>query len=76
MKAPGHRPGAFARVRIPRSGSLYIRENSLICRDETRFANLSLISGRQMHRINVCIFLVAITKKQPDKGCLKHKIDI
>ena len=45
-------------------------------RDEIRSANLALISGRQMHRINACIFLVAITKKQPDKGCLKHKIDI
>ena len=26
-----------------------------------------------MHRINACIFLGAITKKQPDKGCLKHR---
>ena len=26
-------------------------------------ANLGLISGRQMHRINACIFLVTITKK-------------
>ena len=32
-------------------------------RDEIRSANLALISGRQMHRINACIFLVAITKK-------------
>ena len=31
-------------------------------RDEIRSANLALISGRQMHRINACIFLVAITK--------------
>ena len=30
-------------------------------RDEIRSANLALISGRQMHRINACIFLVAIT---------------
>ena len=29
-----------------------------------RSANLALISGRQMHRINACIFLVAITKTQ------------
>ena len=34
-------------------------------RDETRFASFALISGRQMHRINACIFLVAITQKQP-----------
>ena len=34
----------------------------LISRDEMRSANLALISGRQMHRINACIFLVAITK--------------
>ncbi len=32
-------------------------------RDEMRSANLALISGRQMHRINACIFLVAITKR-------------
>ena len=32
-------------------------------RDEIRSANLALISGRQMHRINACIFLVAITKR-------------
>ena len=25
-------------------------------------AHLALISGRQMHRINACIFLVTITK--------------
>ena len=36
----------------------------LINRDEIRSANLALISGRQMHRINACIFLVAITKTQ------------
>ena len=36
----------------------------LISRDEMRSANLALISGRQMHRINACIFLVAITKTQ------------
>ena len=36
----------------------------LINRDEMRSANLALISGRQMHRINACIFLVAITKKR------------
>ena len=36
----------------------------LISRDEMRSANLFLISGRQMHRINACIFLVAITKTQ------------
>ena len=30
-----------------------------------RTAHLALISGRQMHRINACIFLVAITKN----GC-------
>ena len=37
-------------------------------RDEIRSANLALISGRQMHRINACIFLVAITKtsNKPD----------
>ena len=35
-------------------------------RDEIRSANLALISGRQMHRINACIFLVAITKRHPD----------
>ena len=35
MKAPGHRPGAFARVRIPRSGTLYIRERiSLIYKEQ------------------------------------------
>ena len=33
-------------------------------RDEIRSANLALISGRQMHYINACIFLVAITKKR------------
>ena len=32
----------------------------LINRDEMRSANLALISCRQMHRINACIFLVAI----------------
>ena len=31
-------------------------------RDEIRSADLALISGRQMHRINARIFLVAITK--------------
>ena len=36
-------------------------------RDEMRSANLALISGRQMHRINACIFLVAITKT-PSEG--------
>lgn len=36
----------------------------LISRDEMRSANLALISGRQMHRINACIFLVAITKRR------------
>ena len=36
----------------------------LISRDEMCSANLALISGRQMHRINACIFLVAITKTQ------------
>ena len=30
----------------------------LISRDEMRSANLALISGRQMHRMNVCILLV------------------
>ena len=34
-------------------------------RDEIRSADLALISGRQMHRINARIFLVAITKKPP-----------
>ena len=45
-------------------------------RDEIRSANLALISGRQMHRINACIFLVAITQKQPYMQravlCLSH----
>ena len=35
-------------------------------RDEIRSADLALISGRQMHRINARIFLVAITKNTPD----------
>ena len=34
-------------------------------RDEIRSADLALISDRQMHRINACIFLIAITKKPP-----------
>ena len=33
-----------------------------------RSAHLALISGRQMHRINACIFLVAITKKRPHRS--------
>ena len=32
---------------------------------KTRNCYLALISGRQMHRINARIFLVAITKKPP-----------
>ena len=35
-----------------------------------RSAHLALISGRQMHRINACIFLVAITKKRPYRSFL------
>ncbi len=42
-------------------------------RDEIRSANLALISGRQMHRINACIFLVAITKNnRPRSGKLRR----
>ena len=32
-------------------------------RDKLRSAHLALISGRQLHRINACIFLVATTNK-------------
>ena len=32
-----------------------------------RFANLALISGRQMHCINACIFLVVLTKRRRQK---------
>lgn len=32
----------------------------------------SLISGRQMHRMNACIFLVAITKKNRYKAPLQR----
>ena len=35
-----------------------------------RSVHLTLISSRQMHRINACIFLVAITKKRPYRSFL------
>ena len=42
--------------------------NTPIQQSDIRFANLALISGRQMHCINACIFLVAITKRRNAKN--------
>ena len=43
-------------------GWVFSLANTRAYRDKMRSAHLALISGRQMHRINACIFLVAITK--------------
>ena len=45
-------------------GRVFPLANTRAYRDKMRSAHLALISGRQMHRINACIFLVAITKKR------------